>query len=147
MPLREHDPSSRARRVPKRLETDARFRTELEYCIEQGIPHSVFLGRAVKPGDQLWLDEDREKVIAYKHWRALHCPRCQTKRDEWDPDKGGSRTAYIAWPDRCPGCEVLDSTQEQIRNSEMNSHGLTVGLLPEGDPRLEEQDDEEGGDT
>jgi hypothetical protein len=82
----------------------------LDYCVPLGIPHSVFLGRAVGPDGPQWLDEDREKALAWHREKAQHCPHCGTRRDAWEQ----SRTAYIGQLDTCWGCELLEHEQKNV---------------------------------
>lgn len=76
-----------------------------------GVPHSVFLGRIVRPGrDPQWTDADRSYALAWSADKRATCGRCGTRADEWDEDED----AYISDHFTCPGCERL---QEHERNN------------------------------
>ena len=101
-----------------------------------GIPHSVFLGRVVRPGeDPAWEDLDRDKALAFTRAKAELCPGCGTHPDWWDPAKGGHRFAYIGDQRYCPGCEVLD--REGKNRREGTEAYVHVSLRP----RTPEDDD------
>lgn len=71
------------------------------YCGPRGIPHSVFLGRVVRPGtDPTWLQSDREDALAWQAHENRRCGSCGTHPDEWDEDK----SAYHAHLHQCKGC-------------------------------------------
>lgn len=91
-----------------------------------GLPHSTFLG---------WSDDDQDKALAWQLEQRLCCGRCGTRRDEWDPERGGDRNAYVADVTRCSGCEVLDQAQRDLATME-DTHGVKIGLVrydPEDD--------------
>lgn len=51
-----------------------------------------------------WSQADRDKAV-WQYIRARQtCGGCGTRRDEWDPAKGGHPAAYIAHTERCEGC-------------------------------------------
>lgn len=89
---------------------DHQMRAELDYCVERGIPHSVFLGRVVGPNDPQWTDDDRDKVLAYRDAMASVCPSCRTRRELWERDD----LAYIGQLDSCPGCRALSEEEQNI---------------------------------
>lgn len=76
-------------------------------CADYKIPHSQFLS---------WDADDREKAIAFHLRRAETCPDCGTRRDEWSPDAGGHRSAYVATTDRCPGCVAVENKKRDLEN-------------------------------
>lgn len=94
-------------------------------CEVYRIPHSHYLG-----GPLRWTPLDRAKAEAYVQWRAETCDGCGTRREEWDPKRGGSRVAYIAMSDRCPGCEIKAQEWDHIHESPGKAHGVRVGLVP-----------------
>lgn len=71
-------------------------------CAAYQIPHSEFLG---------WDSDDRDKAIAWHLRQAVTCPRCGTRPEEWDPDRGGQRHAYVGEIHRCAGCVVKERTE------------------------------------
>jgi hypothetical protein len=93
----------------------------LDYCNEQGIPHSRFL--------EEWDPVDRAKCLAYRAHHAQHCPTCGTAAWEWDPAQGGSRFAYEPVEEICPGCQI-----KEYLTKEGKSHpGKFVRLRPKAD--------------
>lgn len=78
-----------------------------------GIPHSRFLG-----GPDVWTEADRDKALAWTHQQRCTCSRCGTRPEEWDPDRGGRRDAYVFVPSICPGCEPMERTQDVLGGEE-----------------------------
>jgi hypothetical protein len=103
----------------RRLRADSKFFFELQFCNENGIPHSQYLQ---------WDPTDRAKAMAFAAVKAEHCVMCGTAEWEWDPKQGGKRRAYEAVEKFCPGCYAKAS----MRNLEdgRNSDGVTVELAP-----------------
>jgi hypothetical protein len=94
-------------------------------CETYRIPHSHYLG-----GPLVWTPLDRAKTEAYTAWKNAACPGCHTRREEWDPKRGGHRHAYIAHADRCPGCELKAQEWDNIEAGPGKAHGVRVGLKP-----------------
>ncbi len=92
-------------------------------CEQYRIPHSHFLG-----GPPTWSQLDRDKALWYAAWKAETCSGCGTHPDEWDPAKGGSRTAYEATQKRCPGCAATEQLQESIAAQKTKDRGVRVAL-------------------
>lgn len=107
----------------KRLETDPRLREELDYCVPNAIPHSVFLGRVVGPGDPMWLEDDQDKALEWLRREKQKCPGCRTTREEWQRDP----TAYIGAHEICPFCEVLEQERDNVDD---DAKGVRVYLRP-----------------
>lgn len=99
-----------------------------------GLPHSAFL---------TWDDDDQDKALAWRLEQAARCGRCRTRRDEWDPARGGDRDAYVSDVSRCPGCERLDHAARDLRGHE-DTHGLQIGLVPNDDHDHDDDGDGEG---
>lgn len=95
----------------------------MQVCESYRIPHSHFLG-----GPPIWTQLDRDKALWYAAWRAEMCPGCGTHPDEWDPAKGGSRTAYVAEQVRCPGCAASEQLRESIESQKVKDRGVRVEL-------------------
>jgi hypothetical protein len=93
------------------------LRAELDYVVPLGIPHSVFLGRVVAPGDPTWLDTDRELALAWQHNKRETCPGCGTRPDEWAEDED----AYLSDHVQCQGC--LRLAEEQENNLDRDAQG------------------------
>lgn len=90
-------------------------------CADYKIPHSQFLS---------WDRDDREKAIAFHLRRAETCASCGTRRDEWSPDAGGHRNAYIAATDRCPGCVQVENKRRELENRDKVPAATAIVLKP-----------------
>ena len=89
----------------------------MAYCGPRGIPDSFFLG-----GPYRWTDLDREKALAWAAHDRATCRGCGTRKAEWDEKQGGSRTAFKAAPDICPGCEQVERVQHELANDQTWKH-------------------------
>lgn len=89
-------------------------------CASYGIAHSAFLG---------WDADDRDKAIWWLLREADRCRRCGTRGEEWNEDAGGDRKAYEARVHVCPGCQVKQSTEDQLRKDDWGA-GTYVALVP-----------------
>lgn len=103
-----------------------------------GIPHSVFLGRVVRPGvDPQWTTEDQDKAMAWTQAQAGVCPNCRTRRELWhNHDK--ANPPYMGQLDVCPGCEML---AQERRNVPEGAEHVTAYLV---ETHLAEEPEEEG---
>lgn len=86
----------------------------MSYCVEHGIPHSVFLE---------WDPEDRAKHVAFILEQAERCTMCGTGQWEWDQN----RYAYTAVDEFCQGCYQKSVFQDTQSNS---LPGTNVKLVP-----------------
>lgn len=93
-------------RLGKRLSADSQLALELAVCADYKIPHSRFLG---------WSQDDRDKAIWQRIRRSETCGSCGTHPDEWDEDRGGHRRAYTASIVVCPGCEVRQREEAELK--------------------------------
>lgn len=80
-------------------------------CHQYGIPHSFYLG-----GPLLWTEDDRDKAAAYAELLRQTCNGCGTRAEEWNPEQGGDRRAYIAEVRVCPGCEVRERGEADLND-------------------------------
>ena len=103
---------------------DGRLRAELALCHDWGIPHSRFLG---------WPEIDQDKALAYADYHAGVCKGCGTRAEEWEPERGGDRHAYVASTMTCPGCQVRGDLERQLADSGYEVSGRYVVLLPKAD--------------
>lgn len=73
------------------------------------MPRSVFLGRVVKRGEPVWLDEDQSWAIALMQYEDEMCDGCGQPLSESTATKGGVHVhAYeVDAPDICAGCAAL----------------------------------------
>lgn len=105
---------------------------ELAYCVPLGLPHSEFLA---------WSADDQDKALAFLSDRSERCQDCGTKPAEWDPAQGGSRTAYVAEPIRCLGCETRAQAHRDLQHDADQNLGVHIILVP----NEEDDDDPDGG--
>ncbi|MEV4557203.1 hypothetical protein AB0K51_09410 [Kitasatospora sp. NPDC049285] len=96
----------------------------MELCETYRIPHSQLMGAV---GGR-WTALDREKALAWAAYQRDVCEGCGTRPQEWDPDRGGDRQAYVAQTHRCLGCEVLEMEMEQVPEG-ADGRGVKIGLL------------------
>ena len=84
----------------------------MAYCGPRSIPHSVFLGRVVRPGvDPEWLQSDRDDALAWQAHENRRCRSCGTHPDEWADDD----LAYHAHLDECRGCRQRERLAQSDR--------------------------------
>lgn len=94
----------------------------MAFCNERGIPHSVFLGRVVGPGEPQWLPEDRAKAIAAVLEKGEVCGRCHTADWQWEEDPHAFEPVKL----NCKGCYVLRKAEEGERESTMPGDVLVL---------------------
>ncbi|WP_236574624.1 hypothetical protein [Nocardiopsis sp. FR26] len=61
-----------------------------------------------------WSKADRDKALWVYIRERQTCTGCGTRPEEWDPEQGGSRTAYLPSVTVCPGCRRIGERQEQL---------------------------------
>lgn len=91
-------------------------------CAEYRVPHSVFLG---------WDESDRDKAIWWSLRRRQACPSCGTRPEEWNPDRGGHRQAYLGHVEVCPGCVVMERTGEALEMKQGRGNHVVLVRNPE----------------
>ena len=98
--------------MTQRLRHDGRYRLEIKWCTDHGLPHSTLLS---------WNAADRTKLLAYLMDEALRCTSCGTADWEFDEDPN----AY--WPDIkvCRGCALRDQRRDDLGSVP----GATIVLL------------------
>lgn len=101
----------------RRLRYDPEFFLELQYCFENGIPHSVLLE---------WDPVDRAKLLAFSAEKSERCFMCGTGLWEWDPAQGGHRRAYDPVEKFCPGCYAKAAARSSDPGRNMD--GITIEL-------------------
>lgn len=89
-----------------------------------GIRHSTFLS---------WPDDDQDKALGYVRAQALVCRGCGTRMEEWDPERGGSRVAYVGESSRCLGCEVIEREKKNVEEG-VNTDGMRFFLVKNDNP-------------
>lgn len=80
-------------------------------------------------GPNVWTAEDRNKVLARIIEKRLQCPDCGTRRDEFDPKKGGHWQAYQATTDQCHGCRISEEAYLSATKNN-DQRGIKVRLEP-----------------
>ncbi|MEU8919516.1 hypothetical protein AB0D10_01095 [Kitasatospora sp. NPDC048545] len=95
----------------------------MELCERYHIPHSQLMGAATGR----WTALDRDKALAWAAHQRDVCQGCGTRPQEWDPDQGGDRHAYVAQTHRCLGCELIEMEQEQVPDG-TEGRGVKIGL-------------------
>lgn len=86
-------------------------------CDDYKIAHAVFLG---------WDADDRDKAIWWHVRKAAACRSCGTRPEEWDPESGGDRRAYVATTYTCRGCQQLEARRDALTGKE--GRGVHVTL-------------------
>jgi len=114
------EPPGAGPECPKRIDADPQLDLELRVCSHYKRFHSEFLALS---------QDDRDKAI----WQYLRerqaCPHCGTRSEEWDPDAGGRRDAYVATLMECEGC-VVRLRGEQDHQQELEAfRGTRIGLV------------------
>lgn len=95
-----------------RLRHDSRYRLEIKWCAENGLPHSTLLN---------WSETDRTKLLAYLIDEASRCASCGTSDWEFDQDPN----AYYPGIRMCRGCALVEMRREDVRDTP----GATIVLL------------------
>src|SRR5262245_59814936 len=90
----------RGPKIGGRVRTDERLREELSYCAPRGIPHSIFTGRLVAPGEPQWLDEDVDLALEWQAEQTIshHCGQ------PLDESAGNAEGQYEIRTVRCWAC-------------------------------------------
>jgi hypothetical protein len=91
----------------------------MQFCHEVGLAHSVFLE---------WEPEDRGKMMAFILEKGERCHLCGTSQREWDPERGGKKTAYEPVSVFCPGCYAKTAVSDDTSSQP----GVTIELRPTG---------------
>lgn len=88
-------------------------RAALAYCAPRGIPLSVFLGRAMYPGDPVWLEDD---TVAALEWHADDAYRCDgcglDTRETVGPDNEDKWNAELSG--HCDGCRAAERARADL---------------------------------
>jgi hypothetical protein len=114
-------------RSPKRLRADPQLALELEVCRDYKIAHSAFLA---------WDQDDRDKAIWAHIQDRQTCQQCGTRPDEWDPEQGGHRHAYLARVEVCRGCQAKHQRDKALTD-EQRQPGVQVVLKRRGSDHAE----------
>jgi hypothetical protein len=62
--------------------------------------------------------------------KALACPMCGTRKDEWDPQQGGHLHAFEAKSWICHGCRITQEVTSTAHKDNPDLHGIKVRLQP-----------------
>lgn len=94
------------------------------------MPRSVFLGRAVAPGEVLWLEEDRAWALALAQVEADSCPDC---RQPWSEVSAiENEFEYDASLMRCHSCATGARTAQAYQKSGGRLDGIHVSITKRG---------------
>ncbi|MFF2522230.1 hypothetical protein [Streptomyces liangshanensis] len=86
----------------------------------------MFLGRAVAPGEALWLNEDREWAMALAEVEADRCPDC---KEPWSESSDpANEFAYRADLLRCHTCATAARTAHAHQESGGDTRGIHVAI-------------------
>lgn len=94
-----------------------------------GIPHSVFSGRAVEPGEPYWLARDMDLALAYKREQDATCGGCGQPFDESTDPKNARH--YRAHEKTCSGCAVIEWRREALQAQEVDLAGVRLYVTRE----------------
>lgn len=97
------------------------------------IRHSEFL---------TWDTDDRDKALWHHIREQQTCRSCGTRPDEWDPEQGGDRHAYVANVDVCRGCQQLEGRRDSMTGDE--GRGIHIALARPRPPDLDEPEPGKG---
>lgn len=114
----EHQLPGAGQLDPKRIDADPQLELELAVCAEYRIFHSEFLERSTA---------DRDKALWWHARQRKTCQGCGTRGEEWDPEQGGHRRAYISTITTCEGCVVIERTQDAPQMKD--GRGKRAGLI------------------
>jgi len=90
----------------------------MEYCGPLGLPRSTFLA---------WDPDDQDAALTWSMRRMSTHAACGTRPEEWEPERGGSETAYAADVRGCRGCEVVAAAQDAIpKDAPAGAHVVLV---------------------
>ena len=105
----------------------------MEYCAEQGMPHSILLG---------WPEEDYSKLIAWLIYSKSRCPRCGSFPDDWVDSEGKEvePPPMYVHSRKCVGCANIRSIEDRL---EKEDRGVTAVFLSKTPPPPREDDDDE----
>jgi hypothetical protein len=99
----------------------------MAYCGPRGIPLSVFLGRAVGPGEPQWLASDRRAALDFQAYEARRCRNCGTHPDDI---ADGTFHAHL---EQCKGCQARERMTESLA-AEEQQRGVHAVTLPYAAP-------------
>lgn len=116
----------------------------MSYCVDHGIPHSVFLGRIQKVNEPYWTDEDQDKVMMFLAWKAELCPQCGTKNSDWVDDKGRllEEPLYEAVSFKCEGCAQVEQLRDHVPDKAKGVYCFAQAYNPDNPSELEKRRNE-----
>lgn len=116
-----------------RMRADPGWAAAVRFVCEHGIPLSVFYGRAVEPGEPLWLPADTEVAIGFEQWVSQICGGCGLHRLDWPVEDSETWKGKI---DTCFGCVELSDTKKTIPKSvsDARRQAMRIYLVPRPEP-------------
>ena len=112
--------------IEDRYKRDLRYREQVDYACERGIPFSQFAGRVPEDGEPLWLPEDRTVALVWQKMQRSKCSRCGTWDWEWDENP----SAWVADFWTCQGCKQVDGAHDRLHDKQKKD-GMQVRLFKE----------------
>lgn len=92
-----------------------------------GVPRSVFLGRVVKPGEPLWLADDRWWALALLEAESGLCGDCGQPLHE--STHADNEYEYDAAVSRCHGCAAAGRRMKAVQDGNAETAGLHVSVF------------------
>lgn len=88
------------------------------------------MGRAVTPGEPLWLDEDRAWAMALAEVEADECPDCHQPWSETSlPTAEGT---YLTEVIRCHACAAGATRLHAYQQDDADMRGIHVSIVKSG---------------
>lgn len=92
----------------------------MDYCGPLGIEYEDFLR---------WSKVSRDAALIWQARQRATCKQCGTRDEEWDPERGGHPSAFVATHHRCPGCAALEAAREADEKSTLpRRRGVSIQL-------------------
>ncbi len=95
------------------------------------------------PGEPLWLDEDRRKVMEWQADRRDHCGTCGQRQSEWRDENGVEllNPPFELVKSVCPACAWLEQDREEMQKERQGRPGLKFGFRRvQEDPGVSDED-------
>ncbi|MGW4505688.1 hypothetical protein ACWENO_13715 [Streptomyces sp. NPDC004436] len=90
----------------------------------------MFLGRAVAPGEPLWLDEDRDWALALAEVERDSCPDCGHPWSEASASE--SEDQYDVALLRCHACAAGARQSQSFQEANGDPRGLHISITKRG---------------
>lgn len=88
------------------------------------------MGRVVQGGEPLWLDDDRDLVVAYRQFQQERCPQCGGPVEEChDPELTGELYGRVL---TCHHTAAVERTKKQTWEQFKAQDGDNVKVVTDG---------------